>query len=371
MSASLASLIGQYDPTLALERARTIPASWYLDPRIDELERRTVFIKTWQYAARLEQVREAGAFVTCEIAGERILVVRGEDGVLRAFFNVCRHHAAAVETAPHGCSKRFSCPYHGWTYGLDGALKGTPHFEGVEDFDKAANGLVPVDVDVWENWVFVRIERGGPGFAESFGAKFVDEVKALDLGALRWFHRQHYLFDCNWKVFVDNYLDGGYHVPFLHKGLNSVLDFKRYSIENGERHCLQSSPMVQGEMQEFASVRKGERALYYWLYPNFMINWYEGQMDTNLVLPLGPDRTEVIFDFWFADVSSEAEARNRHSIEVANIVQDEDMGVCKSVQQGLHSRSYDTGRLTVRHEAGEHLFHRLLHADLFAGLESR
>ena len=105
-------------------------------------------------------------------------------------------------------------------------------------------------------------------------------------------------------MFVDNYLDGGYHVPYLHEGLGSVLDYHKYTIENGRRHCLQSSPMVtRGAEEATGAVRKGERALYYWFYPNFMFNWYEGVMDTNLVYPRGVDQTEVIFDFWFADVS--------------------------------------------------------------------
>ena len=117
------------------------------------------------------------------------------------------------------------------------------------------------------------------------------------------------------------------------------------------------------------TVRGGDRALYYWLHPNFMINWYDGKMDTNLVLPLGLDRTEVIFDFYFADVSEAARDHNLASIDVGNIIQDEDMAICKSVQRGLNSRAYSTGRLSVRREAGEHLFHRLLHAELSAGLE--
>lgn len=194
------------------------------------------------------------------------------------------------------------------------------------------------------------------------------ELRALRLETLHWFERRHYLFDCNWKVFVDNYLDGGYHVPHLHKGLNSVLDFKRYTIENGRQHCLQSSPIVQGDDPEFAAVRGGARALYYWFHPGFMLNWYEGKMDTNIVRPLGTDRTEVIFDFWFADVSDAARAHNLASVAAGDTVQDEDMAICHSVQRGLHSRAYSTGRLSARREAGEHLFHRLLHAELSAGL---
>ncbi|HEY2346743.1 MAG TPA: aromatic ring-hydroxylating dioxygenase subunit alpha [Xanthomonadaceae bacterium] len=368
MKPSTTDLLDQYDPALPLEEASTIPASWYVDPRVLDLEKKTTFSRTWQLAARADQVREPGRYATCEIAGEPILVVRGDDGVLRGFFNVCRHHAAAVMTEPQGCAKNLRCPYHGWTYTLEGALKGTPSFLSECHFDRSAHGLAPVAIREWENWVFVRLDREGPSFEEGFGSQLLSDIASLGLSRLGWLERRHYYFDCNWKVFVDNYLDGGYHVPHLHKGLDSVLDFKKYTIENGARHCLQSSPIVKdGDHEKFSSVRGGDRALYYWVHPNFMINWYEGVMDTNLVLPLGLDRTEVIFDFWFADVSEAARERNKASIEVGQIIQDEDMAICKSVQRGLNSRAYSTGRLSVRREAGEHLFHRLLHADLSSG----
>jgi choline monooxygenase len=121
---------------------------------------------------------------------------------------------------------------------------------------------------------------------------------------------------------------------------------------------------------ETGAARKGDRALYYWIYPNFMINWYDGAMDTNLVIPRGIDKTEVIFDFYFPDVTDAARERNRASIEVGERIQDEDVSICKSVQRGLNSRAYKAGRLSVRREAGEHLFHRLLYQDLKAGIES-
>jgi choline monooxygenase len=360
----LTDLLRQYNPDTPLGEASTIPASWYVDERMLALERRTVFSRSWQMVGRIDQVREPGDYITTELAGEPILVVRGDDRQLRGFFNVCRHHAAAVMTQPQGCAKNLRCPYHGWTYTLEGALKGTPSFTNECHFDRSAHGLVPVATAVWEQWIFVRLDRDGPSLEDFLGGKLIDEIRPLRLRELHWFERRHYFFDCNWKVFVDNYLDGGYHVPHLHKGLDSVLDFKNYAIENGMHHCLQSSPMVQGKDETFAAVRKGERALYYWLHPNFMINWYEGQMDTNLVLPIALDRTEVIFDFYFADISDAARERNLASIDVGNIIQDEDMAICKSVQRGLNSRAYSTGRLSVRREAGEHLFHRLLHGDL-------
>lgn len=192
----------------------------------------------------------------------------------------------------------------------------------------------------------------------------------MNLANLHWLEQRSYTLNCNWKVFVDNYLDGGYHVPHLHKGLDRVLDYSNYTIENGERYCLQSSPMVSGADDEVSASRKGRRALYYWLYPNFMINSYEGVMDTNLVRPLGVDRTEVVFDFYFADISEDARERNLVSINVGEQIQQEDVDICESVQRGLKSRAYEAGRLSVRREPGEHLFHRLLHNDLKAGIDS-
>jgi len=373
MKPSLTDIINSYDPNAPLAEASTIPASWYTDERLFELEEQTIFSRSWQFAARIDQLNKPGDYVTGEVAGEPIVVVRGGDNSLRAFFNVCRHHAAAVMTERAGHANQMRCPYHGWTYSLEGELKGTPDFSGVCDFDRANNGLVPIGIGTWEKWVFLKLEgdhlnESSAGLDEFLGIDLIDQFQKLHLGDLHWVESRRYTLNCNWKVFVDNYLDGGYHVPHLHKGLDSVLNYSNYSIENGEHFCLQSSPMAEGDDDGVNAVRTGKRALYYWLYPNFMMNWYEGMLDTNLVRPLAVDRTEVIFDFYFADVSASALERNLASIEVSDRIQQEDLDICESVQRGLRSRSYKAGRLSVRREAGEHLFHRLLHADLRAGL---
>ncbi|HYR74456.1 MAG TPA: SRPBCC family protein [Pyrinomonadaceae bacterium] len=379
MKASLKDLIDNYNPEAPLAEASTIPSAWYTDQRIFDLEKQTVFSRSWHVVARVDQLRAPGNYVTTEMAGEPIVVVRGNDKVVRGFFNVCRHHAAAVMTEPEGHANQMRCPYHGWTYSLEGELKGTPDFTDVCNFDRSRNGLVPVEIAEWESWLFARLasEQQPPlanpnaSLAEFLGLEFVGQIQTLGLTGLQWMERRRYILNCNWKVFVDNYLDGGYHVPHLHKGLDSVLDYSNYTIENGAHFCLQSSPMVSGDDDiQVGAVRSGQRALYYWLYPNFMINWYEGVLDTNLVRPLAIDRTEVIFDFYFADVSDAARERNLASIEVGDRIQQEDLDICESVQRGLRSRAYTAGRLSVRREAGEHLFHRLLYADLRAGVES-
>jgi choline monooxygenase len=367
MQSSIDKILSIYDDHAPLSRASTIPAPWYVDPRVAELERLNVFSKTWQLVARTDQLQTPGQFISATVAGEPIVVVRGADGVLRAFYNVCRHHAAAVVTQPCGTASILHCPYHGWNYGLDGTLKGMPEFEGVENFERSQNGLVPIRVETWECFVFVNLENSSPSLIEFLGG-IVKRVAPLGIGKLHYFDRRTYNIACNWKVFVDNYLDGGYHVPHLHKGLNSVLDYKQYTIENEDRYCLQSSPMVASdEDAATGSTRKGDRAWYFWQHPNLMINCYAGYMDTNLVIPIDVDHCRVIFDFYFADVSEAAREYNEQSVNVGNRVQEEDLGICEDVQRGLKSRAYRAGRLSVRREAGEQLFHRLLAADLKNG----
>ena len=289
--------------------------------------------------------------------------------MLRGFFNVCRHHAATVMTGSEGRAETLRCPYHGWTYNLEGDLVLAPEFGGVDNFDRAANGLFPVEVDVWNEWVFAKLSGEGLTLQEFLGRDLIERFERASQSQLFWFERRIYPIDCNWKVFVDNYLDGGYHVPRLHGGLNTVLDYGNYTIKTGERFCLQASPMVSSPADaKIAAVRQGDQALFYWIYPNLMINLYQGVMDTNLVIPRGVDRTEVIFDYYFTDISETARERNLASIAVSEQIQAEDVAICQSVQRGLASRSYSTGRLSVRREAGEHLFHNLLYADLKAGL---
>ncbi|PYV56140.1 MAG: hypothetical protein DMG91_10465 [Acidobacteria bacterium] len=309
---SVDRILAIYNDKAPLSEASTIPAPWYVDPRIAELETQTVFSKAWQMIGRIDQVEKAGQFVSAFVAGEPVVAVRGNDGVLRAFYNVCRHHAAAVVTEPCGQAQLLHCPYHGWNYGLDGSLKGMPEFDGVKNFERQQNGLVPVRAEIWEKFVFVNLDPHAESLASFLGG-LVKRAAPLGLATLNFFDTRAYDIACNWKVFVDNYLDGGYHVPHLHKGLNSVLDYKEYTIENEDRYCLQSSPMVSSQ----------------------------------------------------DDAHREY---NQQSVAVGARVQDEDLGICEDVQRGLKSRAYGAGRLSVRREAGEQLFHRLLAADLKSGL---
>ncbi|HEV3203196.1 MAG TPA: aromatic ring-hydroxylating dioxygenase subunit alpha, partial [Gemmataceae bacterium] len=218
MTKRLEELMQLFDPELPLERARTIPGSWYLDPEIYQAECRAIFAHTWQAIGRADQVAEPGMFFTADVAGEPIVVLRDPRGILRAFFNVCRHRAARVATEPAGRLKRLRCPYHGWTYDLEGRLRGTPEFDGVQEFNREENGLVPLAVASWGPLVWVNLGANPPSLIQHL-APFPERTQNLELEKFRFVERREYRPNCNWKVFIDNYLDGGYHVNSVHPEL--------------------------------------------------------------------------------------------------------------------------------------------------------
>jgi len=361
---SLADEIRRFDPTRPPSTARTAPNTWYTCPEFLDAERRAVFGTTWQLVGRTAQVAEPGSYLTANVAGEPIVVVRGEDRTLRAFFNVCRHRAAPILNEPCGHATKLRCRYHGWTYDLAGKLRGTPEFDGVEDFRKEDNGLVPVAVATWGPFVWVHFDPPKQSIED-----YLDPLPKWSAGkmdGLEFARRVEYELACNWKVYVDNYLDGGYHVNTVHPALAGVLDYTGYKTTVFANASVQTSPMKPGDPNDpTIRTRTGTEAAYWWVFPNFMLNLYSGVMDTNLVLPMGPDRCKVIFDYYFA--KGTAADFIDQSVAVANQVQIEDVGICEEVQTGLHSRSYTVGRFSVKREAGGYHFHQLLAGHLAAG----
>jgi len=365
MTDRLRHRLDEFDDTLPLERAHTIPNSWYFDSEMYTLESRTAFAG-WQAVGRTDQLDRPGAYITAEIAGEPVAVVRDNDGTLRAFHNVCRHRAAPVLTEACGVTTKLRCRYHGWTYDLAGRLRGAPEFDGVADFCRDDFGLVPLAVSTWGPTVWVH--DAGPHMPlVDYLAPLSTTMRPAGLDRLRWHARRDYELACNWKVYVDNFLDGGYHVHTVHPGLAGVLDYSHYRTELFDHCSVQISPLKPAEAGAAeGAVRTGDNAYYWWVFPNFMVNVYAGVVDTNLVLPLGPDRCRVVFDFYFAEGTSADFAGQ--SVAVAEQIQREDVGICEEVQRGLKSRAFKTGRFSVRRENGGYQFHQLLAARLREGL---
>lgn len=341
--------------SVPLERSETIPSAWYTDPRFAELERRAVFGQTWQYVADLGGLASPGDVVVTDVAEEPIIAVRDRAGALHAFFNVCRHRGGPLALKDERCDMLI-CKYHGWTYRLDGMLRGVPHFNQVELFDKEDYGLTPVPLAVWEGLVFVHLGLS-PAPIEANFAGIRERVAPTRLGALRFVRQVVYEVRSNWKVYVDNFLEG-YHVPYVHPELYTLYDYEQYVTEVHDRYSLQVGPLTSERNVYTAG---GGEGLYYFVFPNLMLNVVPGRLQLNVVIPLAVDRCRVLFRYYYADADGpEARERIEADVTFSDRVQQEDAEICERVQRGLRSRAYDRGRFSVRFEEGVYHFQQLL-----------
>jgi choline monooxygenase len=357
------SMIFPFDPDI--RRASTLPSRLYIDPVYLELERERIFAHTWQLVGRLEQVAESGQFFTAEIGNDSIVVLRDGD-TLRGFYNVCLHRAGPVA---HGCGKRqtLQCKYHGWTYTLDGALLRAPEMEGVEQFTPADMHLRPVAVSTWGPLVFVNLDGKAPPLAEMLD-DIPRRVADFRCESMRYVMRKEYDLACNWKVYVDNYLEG-YHIPVVHPSLHKEIDYDSYRVEPHRYSSIQHAPLrpvgggAGGDRKYDPAKAEIAEAVYGWIFPNIMLNVYMGQMQTNVIRPIAHDRTVVVFEWFASEPPADAATDPEWSrlIAFSDEIQDEDIEICQTVQRNLRSRVYDRGRYSAKREIGVHHFHSLLH----------
>ncbi|MGH8124536.1 MAG: aromatic ring-hydroxylating oxygenase subunit alpha [Rhodanobacteraceae bacterium] len=336
----------------ALERAFALPARFYVGAESAERDRHAVFAHGWQLLAHSSRLANHGDHVVGELAGLPVLLVRGDDGVLRALHNVCRHRAGPLALCDGRGAKRLRCHYHGWSYALDGRLISAPEMDGARDFDMASVRLPEASVAEWRGLVFVAQDPLVP-FAELIGevdARLGD--RPIDA---RIFHR-HYAYDiaCDWKTYVDNYLEG-YHVPHIHPELNRLLDYRDYVVETSCWHSLQYSPLTSAK-----TLYGDGEALYWFIWPNTLLNVLPDRMQTNRVIPLGPGRCRVTFDYFYPPGIADLESRHASDHAFSDLVQRQDVEMCEIVQRGLESGSYHAGHLNPRRENGVHHFHELL-----------
>ncbi|MCP4870509.1 MAG: aromatic ring-hydroxylating dioxygenase subunit alpha [Proteobacteria bacterium] len=327
-----------FDPALAIGETESPPADWYTEASVASLEDEAVFGRSWLFACRDDQVAVPGAWIAGRHGRLPWLVVRDEDGTLRAFHNSCRHRGSEVLMGD-GCAAKLVCRYHGWSYGLDGRMNARTH-------------LPPLQVAEWGPLVLINAdpEAAAP------------DVLELDFGGLQWVARRSYDVGCNWKAFCDNYLDGGYHIAHVHTSLDAQLDMGSYRTELGGAWSVQTAG--PGDVAE----RIGEGATYVFRYPSLMLNRYGPVLDTNVVIPLAPNRCRVLFDFWFDEGVLTDEAFVARSLEQSHVTQLEDIEISESVQVGTESPAFARGRYAPRLEIAIHHFHRLLAEDLRSAL---
>jgi choline monooxygenase len=365
--------LGAEDPRAAkliepTASAHTLSAHEYLSPEVYEKEREAIFSRTWQVVARTADLTRPGDFVPATILDEPIVIVHGQDGKISGFHNVCRHRAGQVALSK-GNRKSLQCRYHGWTYGLDGALKACPEMELTENFKKEDFGLIPVRTAVFGPFVFANLDADAPPLEEVLGAIPAEIAAAgFPMEQMQLVERRDYIVECNWKVYVDNYLEG-YHIPIAHPDLFKELDYDAYKVEPFRYYSKSYAPIrelkegeVHGVDRRFIRSPDGESdALYYWVFPNMMLNLYPDNLSLNLVIPLGPEKTLTIFEWYFASPGTGPGWESmQQGIAFSDQVQQEDIVICEQVQRGLKSRAYTSGRFSALRENGVHHFQSLV-----------
>ncbi|HUP46195.1 MAG TPA: SRPBCC family protein, partial [Thermoanaerobaculia bacterium] len=308
-------------------------------------------------------VRENGQFFTAVVANEPLLVIRGGDGMLRALSNVCRHRAGPVAKG-EGKRPVLQCGYHGWTYSTEGRLLRTPEMEGIECFDRDQFALPQFRIEEWHSLLFANVDPAAAPLPEFLG-ELTRDMPANDYASFHLAARKEWELDCNWKVYVDNYLEG-YHIPIVHPGLFRELDYPNYRTETRGHHSIQFAPTKRPE--RIRTSGGDDQVRYFWLYPNLMLNVYPDNFSTNVIVPLGPNRTRTVFEWFFRDPESAKSKRElAETISFSDEIQVEDIEICEAVQRGLRSTTYDMGRYSPVRENGVHHFHGLYARDMGLG----
>jgi carnitine monooxygenase subunit len=311
--------------------AEAFPWAWYSDPQVLAAERERIFRTAWHYVGHLGQLPEPPSYFACTTGGLPVVVTRDADGELRAFVNVCRHRGSEIASGA-GRRATLQCPYHAWTYGLDGALRSVPRADRESGFDPTGLGLVPLRLETWGPFVFVTADPDADSPAEALAGARVP----LDPSSLVFHERVNYAVDANWKIALENYLEC-YHCSVAHPGFSALVDV------DPDAYVLERNGTV---WSQYGRAREGGAACaFHLVWPGLKINVYPGPENLSIgpVWPESAGRTVGFLDYFFGSGVDEAWAREL--IEFDDRVGDEDRALVESVQRGVASGLLDGGRL--------------------------
>jgi choline monooxygenase len=312
---------------------KTLPIPYYRDPAVYAQERTRIFACTWQILGLEADLAGPGDFISGVIAGFPLVAVRDGDGTLRAFHNVCRHRAGPLVDAPRGhCGQGLECAYHGWRYALDGRLRAATGFGAGEGFDPRDFSLFPVRVETWRGLVFVNADLDAEPLADQIApldALLGDGVFPTEP------YRESHPIACNWKVYVENYLEG-YHIERVHPTLAGEVEAGAYRVRMDGRVAIHEVPTKRG-------VTSG---VWAWLWPNLAFNVYRDGVMIEHMVPEGHDRVRLDYLYLHAPGDAGVDAAVASSTRLTV----EDRWVCERVQTNLDAGVYTTGVLSPRHE---------------------
>ncbi len=341
--------------------ASLLPARTYHDPAILEWEREHIVRRDWVLVAREDEVPESTSFKLVELDGENLIVVRGRDGVIRAFYNVCRHRGTAVEERDCGKAVRFQCVYHAWIYDLEGRLVRAKHTEDLEDFSFETFGLVPVHAATWQGFIFLNLAPGDVEPLEVQLGDLADHFARFDFTSLRSAHRIEYDVAANWKFIAENYSEC-YHCPGVHPQLNKLTpydlggDFDPQGTWQGgwmelvggaETMALDGGHGSRGGRPPMCGIttEDEQRVYYFVLWPLAFLSIHPDYLLVHRLEPIGPDRTRIVCEWLFEkDVVEQPGFDPSEPVEFWDLTNRQDWHVCELQQRGSRSRSWVAGR---------------------------
>jgi choline monooxygenase len=317
----------------------TLPARLYGDATVYETERREIFARTWQLFAHESQLPRPGDYLATNFAGYPIVAVRGDDGTIRAFHNVCRHRAGPlVDDGTGHCAGALVCRYHAWKYALDGRLASARDFGPAEDFDPRQFALFALKCEIWRGFLFVNMDADARPLEESI-APLENRIRHLAAERFQKARVSGHEIRCNWKTYVENYLEG-YHIPVLHPMLASTIAAD-YGTE------------IEPPAQFYRATPKNDApiaGLWAWTWPCLGINVYADGILMERMWPVSVDRMRLDYLFLFAEDADEADIERQ--IAASLVTTKEDVDICEAVQRNLDAGIYQTGRLSPKHEQG-------------------
>ena len=364
-STSTTGIAAGYDPDPT--RSMSLHADAYIEPGWLEIEQREIFARSWQWVCHVESLREPGAYLALEVAGMPVALVRGGDGELRAFYNVCQHRAHEL-LAGSGRTDSIVCPYHGWTYELTGRLAQARRTADVAGFDVSSICLSEVQAEEFGGFVYVNLDPEAVSLAEQSGG-LGDEIArgAPDVDDLTHVRRIHYDIASNWKNVVDNFLEC-YHCHIAHKDFVTLVEMDTYEVTT---HGIYSSQMARAGYSANAAYDVSGSTVkdlaVWWLWPNTCLMRYPGRGNFSVMqmVPAGPDRTLETIDFYF-ETPELTEADTESIRYMDDVLQPEDIAIVESVQRGMRTPAFDQGRIVCDpggsglSEHGVHHFHGLV-----------
>jgi len=334
---------------------RTMTYDMYTDPDVLEKEKELIFDKVWHLVGHVSQVEKAGQFFTAEVNDEPIIIMRGTDGELRAFYNVCPHRATKLEQKESGKKKILQCMYHGWTFKTDGKLNKAPNFRGEEEACVQDACLRSIRLEVLESLIFVNLDDQAKPLIDSYGDFFERLSKFEFLSELKRTHRKTRVFKSNWKAFIDNYLECD-HCHVAHPSFIDTLDMNDYQIITCENYSVQGSIVKPDKQYGEVDLNEAEMqgGSFFWLWPNLMLTFYPGpgNMASIEMVPIDHETTMAVYTYYFREDSLDKLSQEEKDLMTfAEQVRSEDIELVELEQIGFRSRAFRKGRYSKSEQA--------------------